>query len=159
MGFDEDAIVARSDLPIIFKTMQLFARSIHLTHAHTVCCFYETPKANALEGLMTGTTKVQSRDEAGACSEVEWKTRVELAALYRVFDLSGMSGLVNQEVGARVEQQPNHFLVQAHGAFYDEVTASNLVKVNGFLVDLADGFADVSLGHQRENADFHDVFS
>ena len=79
---------------------------------------------------MTGTTKTQSRDVAGACSEVEWKTRVELAALYRVLDLYGMSDLANQEVDARVEQQPDHYLVHAYGAFYDEVTASSLVKVD-----------------------------
>lgn len=60
---------------------------------------------------MTGTTKTQSRDVAGACSEVEWKTRVELAALYRVLDLYGMSDLANQEVDARVEQQPDCMLM------------------------------------------------
>jgi ribulose-5-phosphate 4-epimerase/fuculose-1-phosphate aldolase len=79
---------------------------------------------------MTGTTKVQSWGVAGACNEAEWKTRVELAALYRVLDLYGMSDLANQEVGARVEQQPDHYLVHAYGAFYDEVTASSLVKVD-----------------------------
>ena len=68
--------------------------------------------------------------EAGACSEAEWRTRVELAALYRVLDLYGMSDLANQEVGARVAGQPDCYLVHAYGDFYDEITASRLVKID-----------------------------
>ena len=67
----------------------------------------------------------------------EWATRVELAALYRVLDLYGMSDLANQEVGARVADTPDHYLIHAYGQFYDEITASGLVKINasGIAVD------------------------
>lgn len=63
-------------------------------------------------------------------SPAEWRTRVDLAALYRALDLYGMSDLANQEVGARVADQPDHYLVHAYGDFYDEVTASSLVKID-----------------------------
>jgi len=79
---------------------------------------------------MTESNRVQLQEITGHCGEAEWKTRVELAALYRVLDLYDMSDLANQEVGARVAQQPDHYLVHAYGDFYDEVTASGLIKVD-----------------------------
>ena len=66
----------------------------------------------------------------GTCTEAEWQTRVELAALYRVLDLYGMSDLANQEVGARVADAPDRYLIHAYGEFYDEITASGLVKID-----------------------------
>ena len=79
---------------------------------------------------MSGLTTAERRDGNRACSEAEWQTRVELAALYRILDLYGMSDLANQEAGARVAGQPDHYLIHPYGAFYDEVTASSLVKID-----------------------------
>lgn len=62
--------------------------------------------------------------------ESEQQTRESLAALYRILDRYGMSDLANQEVGARIGEQPDHYLVHTYGAFYDEVTASLLVKID-----------------------------
>ena len=62
--------------------------------------------------------------------ESETQTRQNLAALYRVLDRYGMSDLANQEVGARIGDQPNTYLVHAYGMFYDEITASSLVKID-----------------------------
>ena len=62
--------------------------------------------------------------------ENETQSRENLAALYRVLDRYGMSDLANQEVGARIGDQPDHYLVHAYGMFYDEITASSLVKIN-----------------------------
>ena len=45
------------------------------------------------------------------CSEAEWETRVELAALYRAVDHYGMSDITNQTICARVPDAPDHFLV------------------------------------------------
>ena len=62
--------------------------------------------------------------------ESEQQTRESLAALYRILDRYGMSDLANQEVGARIGEQPDHYLVHPYGAFYDEVTASSLIKID-----------------------------
>lgn len=62
--------------------------------------------------------------------ETEQETRESLAALYRILDRYGMSDLANQEVGARIGEQPNHYLLHPYGSFYDELTASSLVKID-----------------------------
>ncbi|MFQ5760541.1 MAG: hypothetical protein ACE5HM_06160 [Acidiferrobacterales bacterium] len=41
-------------------------------------------------------------------SDAEWQTRCELAALYRIMDIYGMTDLSNQAVGARVKDEPDH---------------------------------------------------
>ncbi|MCA9607570.1 MAG: class II aldolase/adducin family protein [Myxococcales bacterium] len=56
--------------------------------------------------------------------------RVELAALYRIFHHLGWSELVYNHISARVPGPEHHFLINPYGLFYDEVTASNLVKVD-----------------------------
>ena len=60
----------------------------------------------------------------------EQHSRENLAALYRLLDRYGMSDLANQEVGARVGDQPDCYLVHPYGLFYEEMTASSLVKIN-----------------------------
>jgi ribulose-5-phosphate 4-epimerase/fuculose-1-phosphate aldolase len=63
-------------------------------------------------------------------SEEEWATRVELAALYRLADLYGMSDITNQTIGARVRGEPEHFLMCPRGRMFEEIRASDLVKVD-----------------------------
>lgn len=72
-------------------------------------------------------TNVVSAAPAYCCSEGEWQTRVEQAALYRLFDHYGMSDLANQVVGARVKDDPDHYLIHPYGYFYEEIRASDLV--------------------------------
>lgn len=79
---------------------------------------------------MADRNRASSEGRDGDSRAGEQETRVELAALYRVLDLYGMSDLANQEVGARVAGQPDHYLVHAYGDFYDEITASSLVKID-----------------------------
>ena len=70
-------------------------------------------------------------------AEAEWVTRVDLAALYRVMHLYGMTDIANQEVGARVHGEPDCFLIHPYGLLFEEVRASDLVKVSldGVVVD------------------------
>ena len=70
-------------------------------------------------------------------AETEWATRVELAALYRVMHLYGMTDIANQEVGARVQGEPDCFLIHPYGLLFEEVRASDLVKVSldGTVID------------------------
>ncbi len=69
-------------------------------------------------------------ESASRYSKQEWATRVELAALYRISDFYGMTDITNQVISARVEGEPEHFLILPRGLMYDEVLASDFVKVD-----------------------------
>ena len=64
------------------------------------------------------------------CSPEEWQTRVELAAAYRLADRFGWSMLIFNHITARVPGKDDHFLINNFGLMYDEITASNLVKID-----------------------------
>ena len=63
-------------------------------------------------------------------SDVEWATRCDLAALYRIFDNMRMTDLVYTHLSARVPDDPDCFLMNQYGEMFDEVTASSLVKMD-----------------------------
>lgn len=77
-------------------------------------------------------------------SPAEWKTRVDLAAAYRLFHLLGMTDLIYTHMSARVPDQENRFLINPYGLMFHEVTASNLIKVDseGNLADDSEGEAN-----------------
>lgn len=60
----------------------------------------------------------------------EWQVRVDLAACYRLFHHFRFTDLIYNHISARVPGQEDHFLINAYGLMYDEVTAGNLVKVD-----------------------------
>ena len=68
----------------------------------------------------------------GEVSAQEWKTRVELAALYRLVAMHGWSDLVFTHISARLpdEDGEHRFLINPYGVMFDEMTASALVKIN-----------------------------
>jgi ribulose-5-phosphate 4-epimerase/fuculose-1-phosphate aldolase len=76
------------------------------------------------------TVSPEPQPLAGACTSAEWETRCEQAALYRILEHYGMSDLANQVVGARVKGEPDHYLLHQYGMFYEEVTASSLIKTD-----------------------------
>jgi ribulose-5-phosphate 4-epimerase/fuculose-1-phosphate aldolase len=63
-------------------------------------------------------------------SEAEWEQRVALAACYRLVARFGWDDLVFTHISARVPGPEHHFLINPYGLMFDEVTASNLVKVD-----------------------------
>jgi len=63
-------------------------------------------------------------------SAEEWKVRVELAALYRLVALWGWDDLIFTHISARVPGPEHHFLINPYGMFFEEITASSLVKVD-----------------------------
>jgi ribulose-5-phosphate 4-epimerase/fuculose-1-phosphate aldolase len=63
-------------------------------------------------------------------SDEEWKIRVELAAAYRMVDHFGWCELIYGHLTAKVPGPEHHFLINPYGLNYDEVTASNLVKID-----------------------------
>lgn len=56
--------------------------------------------------------------------------RVELAAAYRMADFLGWRELIFNHITLRVPGPERHFLINPYGLWYDEVTASNLVKID-----------------------------
>jgi ribulose-5-phosphate 4-epimerase/fuculose-1-phosphate aldolase len=71
------------------------------------------------------------------CSATEWATRVDLAACYRLIELFRLSDLVFNHITAKVPDEPHRYLINHYGLGYDEVSASNLVKIDleGRIVD------------------------
>lgn len=63
-------------------------------------------------------------------SAAEWQARVDLAAAYRAAALFGWNATIYNHFTTRVPGEPDRFLVKRHGDFFDEVTASSLVKVD-----------------------------
>ena len=60
----------------------------------------------------------------------EWQLRVDLAACYRLIAMYGWDDLVFTHVSARVPGSEEHFLINAYGMLFEEMTASSLVKVD-----------------------------
>ncbi|MGF6408502.1 class II aldolase/adducin family protein [Paraburkholderia sp. MM5482-R1] len=63
-------------------------------------------------------------------SEAEQKLRVELAAAYRLVDYFGWTEQIYGHLTTRIPGTDNHFLINAFGQTYDEVSASSLGKVD-----------------------------
>ena len=71
----------------------------------------------------TGSVKDQVSPE-------EWELRKNLAAAYRVFAHYGWDDLVFTHLSARVPGPEHHFLLNPYDLMFEEITASNLVKVD-----------------------------
>src|ERR1700750_2500220 len=63
-------------------------------------------------------------------SAEEWKVRCDLAALYRLVAIFGWDDLIFTHISARVPGPEHHFLINPYGLFFNEITASSLVKVD-----------------------------
>ena len=63
-------------------------------------------------------------------SPEEWAVRVDLAACYRLVVRYGWEDLVFTHITVRVPGADDQFLINPYGMFFDEITASSLVKVD-----------------------------
>jgi ribulose-5-phosphate 4-epimerase/fuculose-1-phosphate aldolase len=75
-------------------------------------------------------------DDAGAAaslksavSEAEWKARVDLAALYRLAAIHRWDDMIFTHISARIPGPDHEFLINPYGMFFEEITASSLIKV------------------------------
>src|SRR6266481_696613 len=105
-------------------------------------------------------------DERGTgqgVSPEERHAREQLAAFYRICDRFGWTEVIYNHITARVPGSIRHFLINQFGLMYNEITASNLVKidVNGQVIDGSDakvnapGFTIHSAIHMaREDAHY-----
>ncbi|MEA2690499.1 MAG: hypothetical protein QOJ39_3060 [Candidatus Eremiobacteraeota bacterium] len=75
-------------------------------------------------------------------SAEEWQARVDLAAAYRLVAHYGWDDLIFTHISARVPGPEHHFLINAYGLLFSEMTASNLLKVDldGNLVEPTTSF-------------------
>lgn len=79
------------------------------------------------------TNVVQLRDVPSvrqSVSEAEWQARVDLAAAYRLAHEYRWADSIYNHISMRVPDEPDFFLIKAHELIYNEVSASNLVKVD-----------------------------
>ena len=60
----------------------------------------------------------------------EWQARVELAACYRLIAHFRMTDWIYNHISSRVPGSHAHYLINPFGLLYEEVSASNLVKVD-----------------------------
>lgn len=63
-------------------------------------------------------------------SDIEWQTRVDLAACYRLMPLFGMSDLIYNHITTRIPGTDDEILINPYGFMYEEITASSLIKIN-----------------------------
>jgi ribulose-5-phosphate 4-epimerase/fuculose-1-phosphate aldolase len=69
----------------------------------------------------------------------ERAARIDLAAAYRLIADHGWSSLIYNHLSLRVPGEPGHMLIKPHGLLFEEVTASNLLKVRCDLAELPPG--------------------
>jgi ribulose-5-phosphate 4-epimerase/fuculose-1-phosphate aldolase len=76
----------------------------------------------------------------------EWQVRIDLAACYRLCALNGWDDTVYTHVSAGVPGEPGHFLINEFGLRFDEISASNLVKIDlaGKVIDRVAAKVNVS---------------
>ena len=76
-------------------------------------------------GLTTGIPSARAH-----VSAEEWQARVDLAACYRLVAMWGMDEMIANHISVRVPGEPGHFLINAYGLLYEEITASSLIKID-----------------------------
>jgi len=76
------------------------------------------------------TTALEIPSLKGKVSDEEWAVRVDLAAAYRLVSRYGWEDLVFTHISARVPGTEDQFLINPYGLFFDEITASSLVKID-----------------------------
>ena len=68
-------------------------------------------------------------EQNATVSRDEWATRVDLAALYRLAVLYGWTDITSTHISARIPGDAEHYLLNSHDLMFQEICASNLVKM------------------------------
>jgi len=68
----------------------------------------------------------------GKVSDEEWRLRCELAATYRLTALYGWDDMIFTHISVRCPDEggKERFLINPYGVFFDEMTASSLLKID-----------------------------
>jgi ribulose-5-phosphate 4-epimerase/fuculose-1-phosphate aldolase len=78
---------------------------------------------------MTPTSQLSGM--ADASSAAERRTRVDLAAFYRLAAHYGLDDFIYNHISARVPGEADRYLVNPFGLLFEEISASNLIKIDG----------------------------
>ncbi len=80
--------------------------------------------------------EIPQLDLKNKVSPQEWQTRVDLAACYRLVAMQGWDDLIYTHISARIPDT-EYLLINAFGLAFNEITASNLVKIDidGNIID------------------------
>jgi ribulose-5-phosphate 4-epimerase/fuculose-1-phosphate aldolase len=79
---------------------------------------------------MSAVSTLQQTNPAG-CSPEEWEARVDLACCYRAVEHMGWhKDSIYNHVSLKVPGTEKHFLINPFGLLYQEITASNLLKID-----------------------------
>ena len=78
---------------------------------------------------MSANLKFKSTPVRERVSKEEWQVRVDLAAAYQLASIFKWTDLIYTHFSARVPGSED-FLINAYGLMFDEITASNLVKID-----------------------------
>jgi ribulose-5-phosphate 4-epimerase/fuculose-1-phosphate aldolase len=87
--------------------------------------------------MTSEVVKLVQSDVRDRVTTEEWDARVNLAACYRLAAHFRMTDLIYTHISARVPGPDEHFLINAFGQMWDEISASTLVKVtvDGDVID------------------------
>lgn len=78
---------------------------------------------------MTAALKAVPGNPATSRTDEERRLRRELAACYRLVAHFKMTDLIFTHISMRIPGPEHHFLINPYGLFFDEITASSLVKI------------------------------
>jgi ribulose-5-phosphate 4-epimerase/fuculose-1-phosphate aldolase len=110
---------------------------------------------------MTTSATLDIPSLQGKVSPEEWAVRVDLAAAYRLVARYGWEDLIFTHISARVPNTDNEFLINPYGLFFDEITASSLVKIDTDGKKIQDSPFDVNAAgfiiHSAIHAARHDA--
>ncbi len=79
---------------------------------------------------MTATSEAGRQAIAAGKAPAEWDLRVQLAAAYRINQHLGWEDSMNTHTSLRLPGPEHNFLINPFGLRFDEIKASNLVKVD-----------------------------
>ena len=108
--------------------------------------------------------EIETPPAPAGMSDIEWQTRLELAACYRMVDHYGWTSVVYNHITCRIPDT-EHLLINPFGMRYDEICASDLIKIdiNGNKLSDSDwpvniaGYVIHSAIHQARPSDLHCV--
>ncbi|WP_246794177.1 class II aldolase/adducin family protein [Burkholderia perseverans] len=79
---------------------------------------------------MSFVHRAETRAATHPPSPAEQRARIDLAAAYRLVALDGLDDLIYTHLSVAVPGEPGHFLINPFGLAFEEVCASNLVKID-----------------------------
>jgi ribulose-5-phosphate 4-epimerase/fuculose-1-phosphate aldolase len=94
--------------------------------------------------MPAATIRTKIKSLQSQVTAAEWRTRVDLAACYRLVALYGWDDLIFTHISARVPGPETHFLINPYGMMFDEITASSLVKIDLRGTKVSDSTYDIN---------------